>query len=324
MNLMLETSARLLRLLSLLQSRRDWRGAELAGRLGVGLRTVRRDVDRLRDLGYPVDASPGAAGGYRLGTGGAALPPLLLDDEEAVAVAISLHSATTGSVAGLEETALRALTKLQAMLPSRLRHKITAFRATTLPLTGSSPAAVDPELLTSVAAACRDQRQLRLRYQGRSGVTTRNVEPHRLVHTTYRWYLLAWDTGRGDWRTFRLDRIEGPLGLPGARFTPRPPPSDDVAAYVSQSISSAPYRYQARILIHAPLEAVAERSSPAAGRLEATGPHTCVLHTGSDSLEELALYTAIKGFDFQVLDPPELIPVLRALAGRLGQAADAS
>ena len=324
MNGMLETSARLLRLLSLLQSRRDWRGAELAGRLGVGLRTVRRDVDRLRDLGYPVDASPGAAGGYRLGTGGAALPPLLLDDEEAVAVAISLHSATTGSVAGLEETALRALTKLQAMLPSRLRHKVTAFHATTLPLTGSSPAAVDPELLTSVAAACRDQRQLRLRYQGRSGVTTRNVEPHRLVHTTHRWYLLAWDTGRGAWRTFRLDRIEGPLGLPGARFTPRPPPSDDVAAYVSQSISSAPYRYQARILIHAPLEAVAERSSATAGRLEATGQHTCVLHTGSDSLEELALYTAIKGFDFQVLDPPELIPVLRALAGRLRQAADAS
>jgi predicted DNA-binding transcriptional regulator YafY len=324
MNRMLETSARLLRLLSLLQSRRDWRGAELAGRLGVGLRTVRRDVDRLRDLGYPVDASPGAAGGYQLGTGGAALPPLLLDDEEAVAVAISLHSAATGSVAGLEETALRALTKLQAMLPSRLRHKITAFHATTLPLTGSSPAAVDSELLTSVAAACRDQRQLRLRYQGRSGVTVRNVEPHRLVHTTHRWYLLAWDTSRGDWRTFRLDRIEGPLGLPGARFTPRPPPSDDVAAYVSQSISSAPYRYQARILIHAPLEAVAERSSPTAGRLEATGQHTCVLHTGSDSLEELALYTAIKGFDFQVLDPPELIPVLRALAGRLRQAADAS
>jgi len=271
-----------------------------------------------------VDASPGAAGGYRLGTGGAAVPPLLLDDEEAVAVAISLHSATTGSVAGLEETALRALTKLQAMLPSRLRHKITAFHATTLPLTGSWPGTVDPELLTSIAAACRDQRQLRLRYQGHGDITTRNVEPHRLVHTTHRWYLLAWDTNRGDWRTFRLDRIQGPLGPPGARFTPRPPPSDDAAAYVAQSISSAPYRYQARILIHAPLEAVAGRSSPAAGRLEAAGQDACVLHTGSNSLEELALYTAVKGFDFQVLDPPELIPVLRDLAGRLSQAADAS
>jgi predicted DNA-binding transcriptional regulator YafY len=322
---MLETSARLLRLLSLLQSRRDWRGAELASRLGVSLRTVRRDIDRLRDLGYPVDASPGAAGGCRLGTG-AALPPLLLDDEEAVAVAISLHTAATGSVAGLEETALRALTKLQQMLPSRLRHRISAFHATTVPLTGpgTSRESVGPGLLTDIAAACRDQRQLRLRYPGRDGVTPRNVEPHRLVHTTRRWYLLAWDTDRGDWRTFRLDRIQGPLGPPGARFAPRQPPAGDVAAYVSQAISSAPYRYQARILIDAPAEEVAGRSSPAAGRLEAAGPDACILHTGSNSLEELALYVAVKGFGFRVLDPPELIPVLRALADRLGEAAGAA
>jgi predicted DNA-binding transcriptional regulator YafY len=322
---MLETSARLLRLLSLLQSRRDWTGTELTDRLGVGLRTVRRDIDRLRDLGYPVDATPGAAGGYRLGVG-AALPPLLLNDEEAVAVAISLRTAATGSVAGLEETALRALTKLQQMLPSRLRHRITAFHATTIPLTGPGAArdAVDPGLLTDVAAACRDQRRLRLRYDGRDGVTTRNVEPHHLVHTPRRWYLLAWDTDRDDWRTFRLDRIQGISGPPGARFTPHQPPADDVAAYVSQSISTAPYRYQARILIHAPLAAVAQRSSPAAGRLEATGEHTCILHTGSNSLDELALYVAVKGFDFQVLDPPELIPVLCTLADRLHDAAGAS
>jgi predicted DNA-binding transcriptional regulator YafY len=315
---MLETSARLLRLLSLLQSRRDWTGAELAGRLGVGLRTVRRDIDRLRDLGYPVDATPGAAGGYRLGTG-AALPPLLLDDEEVVAVAISLHAATTGSVAGLEETSLRALTKLQQMLPSRLRHRISAFHATTIPLTGpgSPPGQVDPDLLTAIAAACRDLRRLRLSYPGRDGVTTRNLEPHRLVHTSRRWYLLAWDTGRNGWRTFRVDRVQGPPGPPGARFTPRPPPSDDVAAYVSESISSAPYRYQARILVHAPIEAVAQHSSPAAGRLEAVDQATCILHTGSNSLDELALYVAVKGFDFEVLHPPELIPVLRALSDRL-------
>jgi predicted DNA-binding transcriptional regulator YafY len=322
---MLETSARLLRLLSLLQSRRDWTGTELAGRLGVGLRTVRRDIDRLRDLGYPVDATPGVAGGYRLGAG-AALPPLLLDDEEAVAVAISLHTATTGSVAGLEETSLRALTKLQQMLPSRLRHRISAFHATTVPLTGPGASAgkVDPELLTAIAAACRDQRRLRISYPGRGGVTTREIEPHRLVHTPRRWYLLAWDTGRSDWRTFRVDRIQGPLSPPGARFTPRRPPAGDVAAYVSQSISSAPYRYQARILMHAPAEAVAQRSSPAAGRLEAIDQHSCVLHTGSNSLDELALYIAVKGFGFQVLHPPELIPVLRAMAERLRQAADAA
>jgi len=321
----LETSARLLRLLSLLQARRDWTGAELAGRLGVGLRTVRRDIDRLRDLGYPVDATPGVAGGYRLGVG-AALPPLLLDDEEAVAVAISLHTATTGSVAGLEETSLRALTKLQQMLPSRLRHRIGAFHATTLPLTGPGyhPDRVDPDLLTGIAAACRDQRRLRLRYPGRDGLSVRHVEPHRLVHTPRRWYLLAWDVDRADWRTFRVDRVQEPLGAPGARFTPRRLPSDDVAAYVSHSITSAPYRYQARILVHAPLEAVAGRSSPASVRLEAAGPDACILHTGSNSLDELALHVALKGFDFQVLDPPELGPVLRGLSERLGRAADAS
>jgi WYL domain len=179
------------------------------------------------------------AGGYRLGAG-AALPPLL-DDEEAVAVAISLHTATTGSVAGLEETALRALTKLQQMLPSRLRHRISAFHATTVALAGPDSAAdrVDPDLLTAIAAACRDQRRLRLRYPGRDAVITREVEPHRLVHTPRRWYLVAWDLGRGDWRTFRVDRIQDLPGAPGARFTPRPLPADDVAAYVSQSIASA-------------------------------------------------------------------------------------
>jgi predicted DNA-binding transcriptional regulator YafY len=325
MTSMLETSARLLRLLSFLQSRRDWTGTELAGRLGVGLRTVRRDIDRLRDLGYPVDATPGVAGGYRLGTG-AALPPLLLDDDEAVAVAISLHTAAAGSVAGLEETSLRTLTKLQQLLPSRLRRKITALHAATVALTwpGSPSDAVDPDVLTAAAAACRDQRGLRFRYPGGNGAAARSVEPLRLVHTTRRWYLVAWDTDRGGWRTFRVDRIQGPVGPPGARFTPRPAPAGDVAAYVSQSISSAPYRYQARVLIQAPLDAVARRSSPAAGRLEAAGPDACVLHTGSNSLDELALYIAVKGFDFQVLDPPELIPVLRTLAGRLRAAAEAA
>jgi len=322
---MLETSARLLRLLSFLQSRRDWTGAELASRLGVGLRTVRRDIGRLRELGYPVDAAPGVAGGYRLGVG-VALPPLLLEDDEAVAVAISLHTATAGSVVGLEETSLRALTKLKQTLPSRLRHRIDAFYASTVALTGpGSPAeTIDLELLTTIAAACRDQRQLRLNYPGRDGLTSREVEPHRLVHTPRRWYLLAWDIDRGDWRTFRADRIQGPLRPPGGRFTPRTPPSDDVAGYVSRAISSRPYRYQARILMHASAEAVAPRTSPVAGHLESVDRDSCILHTGSHSLEELALYVALKGFSFQVLDPPELIPVLRALSDRLGRAASAS
>ncbi|MGR6920835.1 helix-turn-helix transcriptional regulator [[Actinomadura] parvosata] len=345
---MLETSARLLRLLSLLQSRTDWTGAELAGRLGVGLRTVRRDIERLRELGYPVDATPGVAGGYRLGVG-AALPPLLLDDEEAVAVAISLRTAATGSVAGLGEGALRALAKVQQLLPSRLRHRVGAFRETTVALGGAAAPAVNADLLAAVAAACRDHRRLRLRYRGRDEVsqgeaereaqreaqgealweaqretqreTLREVEPHRLVHTPRRWYLLAWDLGKDDWRTFRMDRVEGPLGPPGARFTPRPLPEDDAAAYVSRSITSAPYRYRARILYHAPLEAVAPRTSPGAGRLEAVDGRTCVFLAGSNSLDELAVHVAVKGFDFEVLDPPELVPYLREVAGRLMRAA---
>ncbi|MEV5890615.1 helix-turn-helix transcriptional regulator [Nonomuraea fuscirosea] len=319
---MLETSARLLRLLSLLQSRTDWTGAELADRLQVGLRTVRRDIDRLRELGYPVDATPGVAGGYRLGPG-AALPPLLLDDEEAVAVAISLRTAATGSVAGLEEGALRALAKLRQVLPSRLRHRVSAFQAATVPLAGAAAPAVGADLLADLAAACRDRRRQRLRYRGRGGVTEREVEPHRLVHTPWRWYLLAWDTGKDDWRTFRVDRVEGPLSLPGARFAPRPLPQDDVAAYVSRSITSAPYRYQARILFHAPLAAVAPRTSPGAGRLEKVDAHTCLFLAGSDSLDDLAVYVATKGFDFEVLEPPELVPVLRALSDRLRRAAGA-
>ena len=230
---MLETSARLLRLLSLLQSRRDWTGTELADRLGVGLRTVRRDIDRLRDLGYPVDATPGVAGGYRLGAG-AALPPLLLDDEEAVAVAISLHTATAGSVAGLEETSLRALTKLQQMLPSRLRRTVSALHATTVPLAGRSRRHRGPGRahrgrgrLPGPAAAAASATP--------AGTASRPATSSRTAWCTPRaagtWWpgTPAVTTGGPS----ALDRIQGPLGPPGARFTPRPPPADDVAAYVS-------------------------------------------------------------------------------------------
>ncbi|MEU0510045.1 WYL domain-containing protein [Amycolatopsis sp. NPDC006125] len=320
---MLETSARLLRLLSLLQARTDWTGAEIAGRLKIGLRTVRRDVERLRELGYPVEATPGVAGGYRLGVG-AALPPLLLDDEEAVAVAISLRMAATGSVAGLEEGAVQALAKLQQLLPARLRHRMEAFRAATVALPGAADPAVSAEVLAAIAAACRDRRRVRLRYRGRDGLTAREVEPHRLVHTPRRWYLVAWDVAKDDWRTFRVDRIEGPLGPPGARFTPRPPPEENTAAYVSHGITSAPYAYQARVLFHAPLEAVAPRTSPGAGRLEAVNARTCLFTAGANSLRELAVHVAVKGFDFEVLDPPELVPVLRELRDRLDRAATTS
>ncbi len=228
-----------------------------------------------------MEATPGAAGGYRLGTG-AALPPLLLDDDEAVAVAISLHTATTGSVAGLEETALRALTKLQQMLPSRIRYRISAFHATTVPLAGpgSAPDRADPDLLTAVAAACRDQRRLRFGYPGRDGLAGREVEPHRLVHTPRRWYLVAWDVGRGDWRTFRVDRIQGPLGPPGARFMPRPLPADDAAAYVSQSIASAPVRLPGADLVPGPAGRGSPVLLPRGRRWRPPGPDACILARG--------------------------------------------
>jgi len=319
---MVDTSLRLLRLLSLLQSRVDWTGAELADRLGVGLRTLRRDIDRLRELGYPVDATPGVAGGYRLGVG-AALPPLLLDDEEAVAVTISLRTAATGSVAGLEEAAVRALTKIQQVLPSRLRHRVSAFQAATVPLGGAASDVVDPDLLAALAASCRDHRTIRMTYRRGESLTERSLEPYRLVHTPRRWYLLAYDTGKEDWRTFRVDRIVAPLGPQGPRFTPRQLPAEDAAAYVSAAISTAPYRERARVLFHAPLSEVAPHTSPTSGRLEAVDDRTCVFHAGSISLRDFAVHVAAKGFDFEVLDPPELVPVLRELSERLGRAADA-
>src|SRR3954470_2906441 len=200
---MLETSARLLRLISLLQARRDWTGPELAERLEVGVRTVRRDVDRLRRLGYPVQATPGVAGGYPLGVG-ASLPPLLLDEEEAVAVAVGLRTAVSGGVAGIEETSVRALAKLEQVLPGRLRRRVGALGAATVPYPATGPT-VDPSTLATIAAACRDNERLRLRYRAHDGTASRRLlEPHRLVHTGRRWYLVAYDTDRADWRTFRV------------------------------------------------------------------------------------------------------------------------
>ncbi|MEV1173509.1 WYL domain-containing protein [Nonomuraea sp. NPDC049784] len=310
---MLETSARLLRLLSLLQSRRDWPGAELAERLGVTTRTVRRDVDRLRDLGYPVESATGTTGGYRLGVG-AALPPLLLDDDEAVAVAIGLRAAATGTVTGIEETSLRALAKLEQVLPSRLRHRVGAMQSAILPLTGPGPT-VDPDLLTALAAACRAHEGIRFGYQQR----TRRVEPYRLIHTGRRWYLLAFDLDRDDWRTFRLDRMDR-TPEPGPRFTPRPEPAEGAHTYVSNALTASPYRYRATILFHAPLDIVAEHTSPTAGRLEHRDADSCLFHAGGESLDKIALYVVLKGIDFEVLDPPELKHHIRALAHRLTRA----
>src|ERR671919_2171878 len=216
---MTETSSRLLELLSLLQARRDWPGGELAERLEVSGGTVRRDVERLRGLGYPVESLTGPAGGYRL-LAGSAMPPLLLDDEEAIAIAVGLRTAARASVTGIEETAVRALVKLEQVLPAHLRRRVGALGSATftLPVTGPT---VDPQELTVIAAACRDSECLRFGYRSRDGSDSRReVEPHSLVNHGRRWYLVAWDHRRDDWRTFRIDRLAKPAST-GVRFVRR-------------------------------------------------------------------------------------------------------
>jgi predicted DNA-binding transcriptional regulator YafY len=314
---MQETSARLLRLLSMLQVRPEWAGAELAQRLGITTRTLRRDVQRLRSLGYPVHASPGVAGGYRL-EAGSALPPLLLDDDEAVAVVVSLRTAASHTVTGIEETSLRALAKLEQVLPARLRERTAALQLATVPLPSLAPT-VDAETLTVIARACRGHLRLAFTYTDHGGtVTTRSVEPHRIVHTGHRWYLVARDVDRDDWRNFRVDRIGAPEPT-GIRFVPRDPP--DAASFVARSVTAAPYRFRASVIVHAPAPDIAERVPPTVGVLEPSGEDSCLLTTGSDSLDALAFHLAELGADFTVIEPPELIRHVRALAGRLGRAA---
>ncbi|BCB73857.1 YafY family protein [Phytohabitans flavus] len=318
---MLETSVRLLRLLALLQSRRDWSGADLAERLGVTTRTVRNDVERLRVLGYRIDSSTGTTGGYRLGAG-RALPPLVLDDDEAVAVAVGLRAAAAGSVTGIEDTSLRALTKLEQTLPPHLRGRVDALRAATVSAAGGGPT-VDAEVLTTVAGAVRDHLRLRFDYIGREGTdSVRTVEPHRLVYTGRRWYLLAWDLDRDDWRTFRADRIQ-PRPPAGPKFAPREPPGGDAAAHVLRGVGARAWQHQARIRLHAPLAAMHDRIEPGGGMLTPDGDDACVLETGTDSLRELAIYLTRLDVAFTVLDPPELREVLRQLALRYLSAAGA-
>jgi predicted DNA-binding transcriptional regulator YafY len=314
----LETSARLLRLLTLLQSRRDWSGEDLAVRLEVTARTVRRDVEKLRTLGYPVHASSGVAGGYRLGAG-AALPPLLLDDDEAVAIAVGLRTAAGGTVAGIEESSVRALAKLEQVLPSRLRERVGALGAMTVPL-GGGGSTVDPDVLTLLATACRDHLKVRMDYRSHSGTaSTRTVEPHRLVHTGRKWYLIAWDPTPSEWRHFRVDRIR-PWTPTGPRFTPREPPADDLAEYTSSAVAVRPYRYEGRFRMHATATAVRDVVTPSSGLVEEIDDQTCLMTTGSNSLDAMAVYMATLGFDFDIIEPPELMEYARRIGAILTRA----
>ena len=315
---MLQTSARLLRLLSLFQAQRYWGGAELSLRLDVTARTLRRDVDRLRSLGYPVHSTSGIAGGYQLGAG-ATLPPLLLDDDEAVAVALGLRTSASGGVTGIEEASVRALLKLEQVLPPRLRHRVAALHGFIVPLETRGPS-VDANLVSLIAGACRDHEGIRFTYHDRKGApSVRTVEPHRVVHTGYRWYLVAWDIGRRDWRTFRVDRIEGKPKT-STRFKPRKPPEGDFATFVSKSLSQVPYPFRARVTLQAPVEALAKRIPPSAGVLEAIDQNSCMFRTGSQSLEGITIHLSMLGVAFEVHEPPELITYIRGLADRLKSA----
>lgn len=327
-----DTTGRLLTLLSLLQTPREWPGPELAQRLEVSERTVRNDVQRLRDLGYPVQATRGADGGYRLAAG-AAMPPLLLDDEEAVAIAVSLRTAGGLAVAGLEESALRALTKLQQVLPARLASRVDAFGATLLRAeprrgrpggrarSGPGEGLVDGGLLAALAAAARDHEIVRFAYVDHGDSRSeRRVEPYRLVSTGRRWYHLAFDVDRRDWRTFRVDRMQEVRPV-GHRFRERELPARDVGAYVAARTHRARMRVRATVIVHAPADVVRERVGWwGDSMIEPLDGSRCRLGVGGRSLENLAFWLGVLDADFEVVDSPELADAVRRLAERYARA----
>lgn len=316
---MSNTSSRALRLLSLLQSRRWWPGSELAERLGISIRTLRRDVDRLRALGYPVESHRGIDGGYQL-VGGAQLPPLAVDEEEAVALAIGLRAAAQGSVAGIEEASIRALTKITQVMPAALRRRVDGLNATIVPSAPSSGPSVAVDTLTGVAQACRDHEELAFGYRSRVGdVSQRRVEPHSLVSLGFRWYLVAYDPIRQDWRSFRLDRMSDPKGT-GSRFAPRRIPLGDAAAFVRSGIENIPSRW-VRAIVHAPASEVQQRLGPWCS-VESLDRTTCRLEMKTDSLDWPAFALGIVGARFEVLEPPELVAQLKDWGTRFSQATE--
>jgi predicted DNA-binding transcriptional regulator YafY len=319
---MTDTPARLLSLLSLLQTPREWPGGELAERLRVSPRTIRRDVGRLRSLGYPIEATMGAVGGYRL-VAGTAMPPLLLDDEEAVAIAVGLRAGAGHAIEGVDEASVRALAKLEQVLPSRLRHRVSTLQTATLSLTRGDGATIDTRTLTVLASAVTATERLRFGYRSGDGTETkRQVEPYRLVSTGRRWYLVAYDLVREDWRTFRVDRISEPFAT-GARFPPRElPTGDDAGQFLRQSMSRMQPRLEVDVSFEAPAEFVTARLPPHLGAPERTGRDSCRLRTTvSDSLEWLALRLALVDCEFTAHGPAGLTEYLSELGARLTRAA---
>ncbi|MET8831540.1 WYL domain-containing protein [Streptomyces sp. NPDC004610] len=316
-----DTPARLLTLLSLLQTPREWPGGELAGRLGVSRRTIRRDIDRLRELGYPVQATKGSDGGYRL-VAGKAMPPLVLDDEEAVAIAVGLRAGAGHALEGVDEASVRALAKLEQVLPGRLRHRVATLQAATTPLTSGDGPTIAPETLTAMAAAVAGHERLRFGYRSGDGTESRRLtEPHRLVSTGRRWYLVAYDVDRADWRTFRVDRVSDPFAT-GARFTPRELPTGSAAEYLRRSIRRHRASYDFTVAFAAPAAEVAAGLPAFLGTPEPLGDDRCELRgTTEDPVEWLGVRLAMLGFEFTVREPAELVSYVGELGGRLVRAA---
>ncbi len=307
----------MLRLLSLLQTHRYWPGEELSERLDVSPRTVRRDIDRLRELGYAVDASRGVAGGYQLRAGGA-LPPLLLEDEEAVAIAVGLRTSAAGAVSGMEETSVQALTKVIALMPPRLRHRMDAVRSQTDNLARGGGPAIDPDVLTTLAQACRDDELVRFHYTARGAdPTERRAEPLRLVSLGRRWYLVAYDRDRQDWRSFRLDRI-GEVATTGQRFRPRELPAEDAVTFVQSGIRQMPQRHDVLVRIGTDAAVVAAVVGHW-GTAEAT-EDGCLLRMNVDSLEWPVMVLAQLDADFEIESPTELEELVRGAAERFARA----
>jgi predicted DNA-binding transcriptional regulator YafY len=319
---MVQTSARLLALLSLLQVRREWTGQELADRLEVTPRTIRRDVDKLRSLGYPVEAAPGVAGGYRLSAGGE-LPPLLLDDAEAVAVAVGLRTAASGTIAGIEETSVRALAKLEQVLPSRLRRRVSALSSATSAFTFQGPR-IDADVLTALAAACRDATRLQFAYVARDDqASRRHIEPAAVVYSGHRWYLVAFDLDRDDWRTFRLDRIKGRVRESG-RGRRRTVPGGDPAAYVQQQLGRRSWEEDAvpgRVRLGLAAEAAKQRIPGRYATIEPDGDGACIVSTRGSWSHEFLVWMALMDAPIEVLGPPELVDAARSMVTRLAAAA---
>lgn len=316
---MANTSSRTLRLLSLLQTRRWWPGPLLAERLEVSPRTLRRDVDRLRELGYPVDAAPGVEGGYALAVG-AVLPPLVVDDEEAMALAVAIQSQLVTGGGG--DAAVRAFTKVVQVMPRRLRLRLDAVQAATTPARwGDEPTErLDHEVLAVLALGCRDGERVRFGYgTPYRGSSNRRVEPLRLVPLGRRWYLVGYDLDRQDWRTFRIDRISGAEGT-GVPFAPRTPPFDDVAAFVLAGVQGAGARGTGTHHVEAVVQASAADVSARIGgwaEVQALTPTTCTFRMETDNLDGAVLTLGLTGAPFTVREPPELVALVRTWAERL-------